>query len=359
MASRGEVKRSQWKVGALILVLLAAVAALVILVTGNSGVIFASGLEVRVYFKNANGLKVGSPVNLDGVTIGNVRTIRIVEKHRETPVEVIMSIRQKYRRDLLTDSRANISTIGVLGTTEIDIDNLQASGKPIGNHGVLLTGGAPNLENALSAFQDTTQKVGTTLSEGNVLLSNLSSKQGSMGKLINDPELRDRAASAVNELTSIPVKASEGQGTVGKLMTDPSLMNHLKDMQAKFADISKAMESGQGTAGKILNDPALGRNLTEASRQIHQISIEARSGPGAVGMMVKDRAFQQKLKDTGSQMRLLAKGTRSGQGTAGEMMQKNSALDQHMDALVKNSRELVTGMRKYPVKYFSIHLRLF
>ncbi|MGC8550062.1 MAG: MlaD family protein [Acidobacteriaceae bacterium] len=359
MASRGEVKRSQWKVGVLMLVVLATVGALVILISGNSGIIFASKLEVRVYFKDAGGLKVGSPVNLDGVTIGNVRAIRIVGHPRETPVEVVMAIRHKYQRDLLTDSRADLNTIGVLGSTEIDIDNVHASGKPIANHGVLLTGGAPNLENALSSFQDTTQKIGTTLNEGNVLLSNLSSRQGSMGKLINDPTLRDHAASAVNELTSIPEKASEGKGTVGKLMTDPSLMNHLKDMEAKFSDISTAMDSGQGTAGKILKDPALGRNLKEASQQMHEISTEASSGQGAVGMLVRDREFTAKLRDTGSQMSSIAAGTRSGEGTMGKMMQKSSSLDEHMDELMKNSRELVTGMRKHPVKYFSIHLRLF
>ena len=359
MASRSEVKRSHWKVGVLVLVVLLTVAALVLLISGNSGIIFASKLEVRVYFKNSGGLKIGSPVNLDGVTIGNVRAIRIVDSSRETPVEVVMAIRDKYRGDLLTDSRANINTVGVLGSSEIDIDNVRASGKPITNHGVLLTGGAPNLENTLSSFQDTTQKFGTTLSEGNVLLNNLSSREGTIGKVINDPKLRERATSAVDDLTLIPAKASEGKGTVGKLMTDDSLMNHLKDLQAKFSDISTAMESGQGTAGKILNDPALGKNLKEASQQMHQISTEASAGQGAVGMMVKDRAFQQKLKDTGSQMSSLAAETRSGQGTVGEMMQKNSSLDQHMDALVKNSRELVTGMRKHPMKYFSIHLRLF
>ena len=359
MASRSEVKRSQWKVGVLMLVMLSVVAALVLLISGNSGIIFASKLKVRVYFKNSEGLKVGSPVNLDGVTIGNVRAIRIVEKPRETPVEVVMAIRDKYRGDLLTDSRANINTIGVLGSTEIDIDNVHASGSPITNDGVVLTGGAPNLGNALSAFQDTTEKFGTTLSESNVLLNDLSSNQGSIGKLINDPTLRDKAAKAVSELSSIPVEASEGKGTVGKLMTDDSLMNHLKDMQTKFSDISTAMDSGQGTAGKILKDPALGRNLKEASQQMHQISTESNSGQGAVGMMVKDREFKQKLRDTGSQMHSIAAETRSGQGTFGKMMAKNSSLDQHMDELVKRSRELVTGMRKHPMKYFSIHLRLF
>lgn len=358
MPGRGAVKRSYLKVGVLILVALSALALLALLVSGNTGIFQTNRFEVRAYFKNATGLKVGSPVNLDGVTIGNVRTIHIVTQPKATPVEAILSIGGQYRKNLLTDSRANMNTIGVLGSTVVDIDNTKAHGKPIGNHGVLLTGGVPSLENAMSSFQGTTQKLSKTISEGEVLMSHLSSNKGSIGKLINDSTLRNRAASTVKELTSITAKASEGKGTVGKLMTDDSLMHHLQDMQAKFSDISTAINSGQGTAGKILKDPALGKNLKEASGQLHQISQEARSGQGMVGMMAKDHAFKKTLHDTGSQFHALQAQVNAGKGTMGQI-KKNPSLRSHLNDLVENSRKLMTGIRKHPMKYLSIHLRLF
>lgn len=358
MSVRREVQRSQLKVGVLIVVALSAVAAVSLLISGDTGVLFSGKLKVRAYYANSTGLKVGAPVNLNGVTIGNVRAVRIVEQPKATPVEVVMAIGNRYRGDLLTDSRANLSTLGVLGTTEIDISNIHAHGQPVANNAVLLTGGNPNLQDALQAFQTTNQKIGTTLREANVLVKHLSSNEGSIGKLINDAALRNRAAAAMEEFSSIPTQVNNGQGTVGKLMTDDSLTHHLKDMQAKFADISHAVNSGQGTAGKFMKNPALGRNLKEASQQLHQIATETRSGQGAVAMMMKNPDFMAKLHDTGSQLRSMEAQANAGQGTVGQM-KKNPSLDNHLKELLSNSRQLATGLRKSPRKYFAIRFRIF
>lgn len=358
MPIRQEVQRSHWKVGALILVALSAVAAMALLISGHAGGFLIGKTEVRAYFRNATGLKVGSPVNLDGVTIGSVRAIRIVAQPARKPVEVTLAIGNRYRNDLLTDSRASIRTVGVLGSTVVDIDNRQAHGQPIAKNGALLTGGAPNLESALKSFQKTNQKLGTTLDKANVLMSNLSSNKGSIGKLINDPALRNRAGKAIKEFGAVPAEIDHGNGTVGKLMTDHSLMNHLKDMQAKLSDISKSLNSGQGTAGKFLKNPALGKNLKEASAQFHEISTEVQSGQGAVGMMAQNADFKKKLHDTGSQLDALEAQIHAGKGTIGQI-KKNPSLDQHLKKLMGDSKKLVKGFRKHPFRYVAIRFRIF
>ena len=340
------------------LVALSAVVALFFLLSGKSVGFLGHKFTVRAYYKNAAGLRVGSPVNLDGITIGNVRSIRIVSQPALTPVEVTMAIRKKYQKNLLTDSRANINTIGVLGSTEVDIDNVVAHGQPIADHGVLLTGGVPNLQDAMRSFQKATQKLNTTLGKVNVLVSHLGSNKGSIGKLINDPKLRNRAAATVNAFSAIPAQVNAGKGSVGKFVKDDSLTNHAKDMQAKFTGISTAVNSGQGTVGKFMKDPALKKNLKETSAQFHQVSTQVQSGQGAVGMMVKNQDFKKKLHDTGQQLSALKAQTGAGKGTLGQLM-KNPSLGKVLKDLVSNSRELATGIRKHPMKYVKLRFRLF
>ena len=77
MPSQQEVQWSQLKVGVLVIVALAALTALIFLMSGSTGGIFAGKITLRSYFENAAGLKVGAPVNLEGVTIGNVTQINI------------------------------------------------------------------------------------------------------------------------------------------------------------------------------------------------------------------------------------------------------------------------------------------
>ena len=78
MPSQQEVRWSQLKVGVLVLAALVALTALVFLMSGDTGGFFTGKLTVRSYFENSAGLKVGAPVALEGVTIGNVKAIRVV-----------------------------------------------------------------------------------------------------------------------------------------------------------------------------------------------------------------------------------------------------------------------------------------
>ena len=78
MPSQKELRWSQLKVGILTLCALAALTAIIFILSGSTGGLFTKKLNLRAYFANANGLKVGAPVTLDGVTIGNVTMVRIL-----------------------------------------------------------------------------------------------------------------------------------------------------------------------------------------------------------------------------------------------------------------------------------------
>ena len=92
MPTRKEIQWSQLKVGALVMVAMAVLIGLVFLMSGSTGGVFAKKLRLRSYFANAAGLKDGAVVTLEGVTIGNVRHIRVVPARNPTPVEVEMEI---------------------------------------------------------------------------------------------------------------------------------------------------------------------------------------------------------------------------------------------------------------------------
>src|ERR1700733_5217948 len=123
MPSQKEVRWSQLKVGLLVTTAGIALIALVFLMTGSVGGLFTPKIKVRTYFENAAGLQVGAPVSLEGVTVGTVTKIRIVSSpdRRLTPVEVTMKISgRRVAESLHSDSKASLSTIGVLGDTVVD-----------------------------------------------------------------------------------------------------------------------------------------------------------------------------------------------------------------------------------------------
>ena len=358
MPSRQEVQWSQLKLGVLIIVALSAMVALIFLMSGNRGGFFTGKVTVRSYFENSAGLKVGAPVNLDGVTIGNVKAIRIVAEPRLTPVEVIMTVSDKYHNKLFTDSRTSLTSIGVLGDTVVDIDNRKAHGKPVQNNDILATNETPNLQDVIESSQTTIQKLNTILNQVSVLVDKLNSNQGSVGKLINDPMLYNRAVTAVNQLSSIATQINSGKGTIGKLMTDDSVYNHLNDSVTKLDDVATQIDNGQGTLGKLIKNPALYNNLEKSSKQLNQVLAEVNNSHGAAGMLLKDPTFAKKLHDTVDQLDAILQQANQGKGTVGQLI-KNATLYNHLNDVTVSSNELITAIRKNPKKYLSIKLHIF
>ena len=105
MPSQKQLKWSQLKVGLTVLAASITLGILILLMGGTGG-FFTEKITLKSYFDNAGGLRVGAPVRLQGVDIGNVSAIRVVSEpaKRLTPVEVTMKVNTKYHSNLREDS---------------------------------------------------------------------------------------------------------------------------------------------------------------------------------------------------------------------------------------------------------------
>ena len=105
MPSQKQLKWSQLRVGLTVIFASVTLALLLFLMTGTGG-LFTKHITLKSYFDNASGIRVGAPVRLSGVDIGNVVKIQIVpDKDKQlTPVEVRMKVSTKYAFNLRRDS---------------------------------------------------------------------------------------------------------------------------------------------------------------------------------------------------------------------------------------------------------------
>lgn len=349
---------SQLKVGVLVIVALCALVALIFLMSGSTGGFWSGRVTLRSYFENSAGLKIGAPVNLEGVTVGNVTAINIVPHHRLTPVEVVMKINRKYRYGIRTDSKASLETQGVLGDTDVDIDSNQAKGGFVQNDAELPTTESPNLQDVIQASQGTIEKLNTILVQVNQIADSINSNKGSVGMLINDPTLYKKALYTVNQLNAIIDEVNNGQGSVGKLLKDDTMYDRLNDMVSKADHIMTEVDNGQGSVGKLLKDDTLYNQLRDSSRQLNQILATINSGKGALGMMTKDPQFAAKLSDTVTHLNSVLAKVDNGEGTMGALL-KDRALYDHLNETATNANELMLAIRKDPKKYLTFHVKVF
>jgi phospholipid/cholesterol/gamma-HCH transport system substrate-binding protein len=356
--SRKEIQWSQLRVGALVLVAMAVLIGLIFLMSGSTGGLFARKIKLRAYFENAAGLKDGAPVTLEGVTIGNVIHIRLIPERNPTPVEVTMQVGREHLHDLHTDSTASIAQAGVLGDSFIDLSSAHASGPPPAENAELKAVDSPSIGDVVRTSKVSIEEIQTLTRKVEVLVDSLNSKRGTVGMLINDPELAHQITRIATNLETVTNDIAGGKGSIGKLITDDTLYTRANDAVDRLDMITKGLDEGQGTAGKLLKDDSLYKNLNATIANTNELVAEINAGHGAVGKMARDPEFAKKFDDTITHLDSILKSVDEGKGSLGQLVQNRSFYD-HADQTLDQAQQLIKGFRENPKKYLTINMKVF
>jgi phospholipid/cholesterol/gamma-HCH transport system substrate-binding protein len=357
--SQKQLKWSQLKVGITVVVALTTLAVLIFLMSGTGGV-FTKKIEFKSYVDNASGLRVGAPVRLNGVDIGNVSQIRVVSDpdKRLTPVEVTIKVNTKYHYGLRKDSQTLLSTAGVLGETYIDIDSSQATMPEANDGDTLPSREVPDFSDMVRAGQGTLQNMDALLKRLDRIIAYVETGKGSVGKLIYDPTLYNRLSATVNEFQSLVNGIGEGKGTLGKLVSDDTLYNKFNATLDKVNIAIDDLNAGKGTMGKLLKDPTLYDNANKTVVNIRQLTDDINAGKGALGKIAKDPEFAARVQNIANKLSAIADRLDAGEGTAGKFL-RDPSLFNNADQMLVESRELIKAIRANPKKYLTIRLKIF
>lgn len=361
MPSQQEVKWSQLKVGIIVLVSLALLTTLLFLMTKSSGMSpFSRKIIVRSYYANSNALKPGGEVQLEGVTVGEVRRVRITNDpaRKLTPVEVTMKIDPKFAEGLHKDSRASLTKEGLVGDTVVDINSQRAVGPELQDGDELPTNQSADLDAVLDTSKTTLESLNVTLGRLDKIVQGLQKGEGTAGQLLTNRELFDRLDGSLVQLNSLLTNINRGKGSVGKLLNDDGIYNKLNDTVSKLDSVATDLNSGKGSAGKLLKDDSLYNNLNQTVAHANSLLAEADNGKGALGMLVKDPAFAAKLNSTVTNLDTLLGNVNSGKGTLGKFATDDQAYN-NLNKLLSESTTLVTTIRQDPKKYLTIHMKIF
>src|SRR5438034_10899493 len=131
MVQRRSLAWTELRVGVDVFVSFLLLALAVFFIGGQTG-FFGPKYSIVAYFQNANNLRTGAEVHLEGVTIGNVNAVRISKMaDPQKAVEAELRLDQTYQNIIRTDSKVSIRTIGLLGDSAVDITLGSESGQVI------------------------------------------------------------------------------------------------------------------------------------------------------------------------------------------------------------------------------------
>ena len=358
MPSQRQVQWAQLRVGLTVIFAVLVLAVLIFLMSGTGG-LFTPKIVIKSYFDNAGGIRVGAPVALQGVTVGNVSAVRVVPDHGLTPVEIDMKIVKKFAPEIPIDALSSIASVGVLGEAYIDIDRTKATKTAVVQDGsVLPIRDTPDIMDVVRSSQSSLQNIDTLVRRIDRIVSFVESGQGSIGHLIYDQSLYNRLNSTLSEVQTMVSQISSGQGSIGKLVVSDELYQKANTAVDKLNSIIDQINTGQGSVGKLIKDPALYNNANETVANLNKLTTEMNQGKGALGKLAKDEEFARKLDNTITKLSLIMDQIESGQGTAGRLI-KDPSLYVNADQMLIETRNLLSAVRQDPKKYLTIKLKVF
>jgi phospholipid/cholesterol/gamma-HCH transport system substrate-binding protein len=356
LPTQQELSWSKLRVGITILVAAVTLALLVILMGSSTGIL-TKKIKLTTYFDNAEGLRSGAAVRVEGVDVGNVTSVSVVPG-APLPVKVEMKVTTKYSGALRKDSMAALSTAGVLGETFVDISSIGKHQAPAQDGDTLPSVDRPGIQDVVKSSQTTLDNANILLGRLDKIIGTIENGQGSIGKLINDPALYNNANLTLKNLQSIADQIQNGNGSIGKLLNSDELYVKLNGSVDRLNHVLDGIERGEGTAGRLVKDPSLYNNANATIAKANALIEDINAGRGTLGLIAKDKAFADKVNNTMSRIDNISRRLDAGEGSAGKIL-KDPALYNDADQMLIETRGLIQAVRQNPKKYLTIRLRIF
>ena len=194
------------------------------------------GYCIDVLFDSVGGLRKNDTVELAGMEVGKVESLRIGEDRISVRLRIDNGV--KIRKD----SEIVIIEKSLLGGRVVSIT--------MGEGGEIVPPGATLTGRKLPAATDLIAKASEIGEEFEKTLVELE-------------EIMPKLTSTFEAMEKITKKIEKGEGTLGKLLTEEELYEELSSTIQAMDRITKKVEKGEGTIGKLLTEEELYEDAVE------------------------------------------------------------------------------------------------
>lgn len=328
------------RVGVFVLIGLLLFAAFVLTIGGGSRFL-EERYTLKAVFTSVEGLIVGAPVRLAGVTVGTVSAIRFHEDLSQRKLVVELSLDKRVQDRIREDSVASIGTIGLVGDKVLEITvgspdkevllpgsflasvdppdylKLLQKGDQILDNVVKVTGSLDELLGGLGE-EKATREVAETFRTLKRTLNEVKGGRGLLHSLIYEEKgrkLLDDLAEASRTLKRVAADIERGEGLLHTLIYEDKGKAILSDLSRTVSTLEQAAartekaasaierfaakaEKGEGLLFALLFDPK-GRELVEdlkvVSQDLKAVTGKLAQGEGTLGALIEDPTLYEDL----------------------------------------------------------------
>lgn len=265
----------------------------------KSSSLFDNSKTFYAVYSNVGGLQTGTPVSINGYSVGKVNDI----KFKDSSGKLVVTFSVSNDFDFANSSIAELYDTGIIGGKGIQIrpvfdgmpmaksgDTLVASTKP-GLTELVQQNLTPlqhkieaaftNADSLLINFNEvldakTKKDLRESIGGLNVLVKSFQSSANELnGLLVNNKEQLNNSVSNLNTITDNFSKLSDSLANAGLVNTLKSLESTIANLDVMLAKIEK----GDGTIGKLMTNDELYTNLANSSKELDLLLQDFRLNP--------------------------------------------------------------------------------
>lgn len=265
---------------------------------------FRQGSEIYAEFPQVDGLTTGGQVYMNGVRIGSVDSIQLLQSRR---VRVNMTLQREVQ--VPDDSRALLTSLGLLDGKAIVIEP-GSSGRSLG-HGDSLEG--VYVDTMMESFGDLGESLGNdiaaSVNELNQLLVQLNAtlnegNRHSIGQSLGNLETATRAIAGVLD--------SRQQELEQSILSASRVVAQLDTLtESSRPRVDSLLTNLEATTGDI---QGLSEELNVTVDRLNQILVKIDEGEGTLGQMLNDSSFYHNADSLSIELRELIRGINENPG---------------------------------------------
>ena len=265
-----------------------------IFMVGAKNEMFLKTFPITARFSNATGLKVGSNVRYNGVKVGIVKSVVLIN---DTIVQVDMNIEEGKRGFIHTTAIATIASDGLMGDKLVNLIPGKTEGEVVKNNDIIHVQNPLNTDKVMQTLSQSNENIKVITDNLKTLTSDIASGTGTVQSLYKDTLMAKNLKQSFSNLDAI----------TSKVLT---VSNSLQQVTAQI-------QHGNGLLSEVINDTGLANNLAYTMDKLKETSDElikvsgslnktvqsANSGKGALNMLLTDTAFSANVQQSMSNIK--------------------------------------------------------
>lgn len=264
---------------------------------GTNDFVFSKTYNLYIKLDNTAGLVNGAPVTLGGYKIGEIEAIEFFTVSSRAEIRIKLKIKADYRDQIRMDSKARITSIGILGDKFIDIKIGSPNENVIPDNSFIEEEQVLSIDNISKNIEPGIENFNKVLENIKDITETIAKGEGTVGKLINNSNTIDRLNLILNKIDITLTSLQNENGSLNKLLTDDELYNNLTASINELKLFGENLNDGKGSLGKLLTDDSLYNNINSSADHLNMILQSARQDSTIINGLLNDKSLYLNLSE--------------------------------------------------------------